>query len=497
MIWHYFPIGMRFPVADFSEETRRACWKVALSAAFASDATGTGLYEACESYDPISQSPVYICIVCYVGIKQSRAAGEKLHSLDALMTRLCLVKPLVQANDLESFGPYPVLAEIDAHGSIRPNENGAAFIPTGTLVPMQQNEGFRLLIASDPMQNDGGSEAFSRVLGTAAADRGFRVKRLPIAEGGEGTVRALIAGCGGRYESVVCNDVNDEQIKMLIGVLPGPVAVIEAADAIGVARITDQTPQIGQRSSFGVGMLIRKTLDLGYRKIWIALGGAQAADLGFGALSALGIRFADADDNTVTPCRDTLSRIATIDRSGMDPRLAQSELTLLYDEDTQLFGEHSVEQDEREYDRLVKMLNGDPYAPGSGAGGGLGFALAAVGGILQAGTEMLLDRIGMGPAIREADFVIVCADSFDTRSIRTGKASAAVAERLSDANRPGCLVVRRLETDPESLLRNYPKLKGVVACIDGEDSSDASIRTVFDRSILPMIGRDVANSSAI
>ena len=142
MIWHYFPIGMRFPVADFSEQTKRACWKIALSAIFASDARETGLYEACETFDPGSQGPVYTCIVCYYGVKQSRPAGKTMQSLDALTARLCLHNPLVQANYLESFGPYPVLAEIDAEGKIHSNENGAAFIPTEPVEPMKPCAGF-------------------------------------------------------------------------------------------------------------------------------------------------------------------------------------------------------------------------------------------------------------------------------------------------------------------------------------------------------------------
>ena len=492
MIWHYFPIGMRFPVADFSEDTRRACWKTALSAAFASDATQTGLYEACESFDPISNSPVYICIICYVGIKQSRAAGEKLHSLDALMSRLCLLRPLVQANDLESFGPYPILAEIDANGTIRPNENGAAFIPTEMPIPMRPNEGFQILILPDSMNGNGGAEGFSRVLGTVAANRGFRVRRLPIADGDEGTVRALIAGSGGRYETVSCEDVNGERVKMLVGVIPGSVAVIEASDAVGNARISEQTPPIGQRSSFGVGALIRKTLDLGYRKIWVALGGVQTFDLGLGALSALGIRFADAEGNAVVPCKETLPRIEHADCTALDPRIAQTELTLLCDEETPLLKKDQIGSGEHEYDRFAQMLGGDPFAPGSGAGGGLGFALASVGGKLQVGAELVFDRIGVGLAMREADFVIIGSDRVDAQSIRSGKAFAVVTERLSDADRPGCLVVRDLRLDSETLLRDCPKLKGVVAYSAGEDAFDASIRGAFERSILPMIGKDIA-----
>lgn len=508
MIWHYFPIGMRFPVSDFSEETKRACWKTAFSAVFASDATQTGLYEACESYDPITQSPVYICIVCYVGIKQSRAAGETLHVLDALMTRLCLYKPLVQANDLESFGPYPILGEIDANGTIRPNEAGAPFILTETPVPMQVSKGFRILIAPDSMKDVCDAERLSRVIGTAAADCGLRVQRMPVADGGEGTVRALVAGTNGRYDTVTCEDLNGDRVKMTVGVIPGPVAVIEAADAVGFSRRAAHTPPIERRSSFGVGMLIRKTLDLGYRRIWIGLGGSLTVDLGLGALHALGVRFTDADGEEISPCPETLSAIGKIDRTGLDPRIAQTELTILYDVTAPLLGQDGalsvfgpqkgaepaqIDAWEHEFARLASVIGGDPHAPGSGAAGGLGFALASIGGRLAKGSDAVLDRIGIGPAIREADFVITGEGSFDKQSIHYEKAPAAVLERLSDADRPGCLFVGRQGIDSSTLLREYPKLKGVAVCPIGDEPFDETIRAAFAKSVLPMIRKDVAN----
>lgn len=508
MIWHYFPIGMRFPVSDFSNETKRACWKEALSAAFASDATQTGLYEACESFDTITQSPVYICIVCYVGIKQSRAAGETLHALDALMTRLCLFKPLIQANDLESFGPYPILGEIDANGAIRPNEAGAAFIPSEPPDPMKSAEGFRILIVPDSMEGVGDAERISRVIGTAASDHGFRIQRLPIADGGRGTVRSLVIGVGGRYETVTCEDLNGDPVKMPVGVIPGPIAVIEAAAPLGFSHKTEPAQPIERRSSIGVGALIRKTLDLGYRKIWIALGGALTVDMGLGALHALGVRFTDADGGAVIPCPETLSKIENIDRTGLDPRIAQTELTLLYDIAAPMFGDtgalkiidprngavpEQIETWECQFARIAPMIGGDPYVPGSGAAGGLGFALASLGGRLVKGTDAILDRIGIGAAIREADFVITGERCFDAHSIRFEKASAAVLERLSDADRPGCLFVETLGLDSASLLRDYPKLKGVAACRIVEETFEETVRAAFEKSVLPMIGKDVAN----
>ena len=470
MIWHYFPIGMRFPVADFSERTKRACWKIALAAVMASDARNTGLYEACESFDPVSQSPVYTCIVCYVGVKQSREAGEKLHVLDALLTRLCLSNPLVQANYLESFGPYPILAQIGEDGVVRPNESGAAFIPTETISPLTVSTGWKILIAPDSMKGVCDAERLTRILGTAAVDHGFKVRRMPVADGGEGTTRSLIAGTGGRAESVVCEDLNGDRVNMTVGVIPGSIAVIDVADAVGFARKKAETPPIERRSSVGVGMLIRKVLDLGYRKIWVGLGGSLTVDLGLGALSVLGIRFLNTEGEAVTPCPEPLAEITEIDREQLDPRIKQTELTLLYDVTAPLLGtdgalrvfgpqkgasQEQIETWDREFARIAGLLGGDPNSLGSGAAGGLGFALASIGGKLESGAERILDRIGMLTALHEADFVITGEGSFDEQSIRFKKAPVAVLDWLSNADRPGCLFVGKLGIDADAFLRAH------------------------------------------
>ncbi len=510
MIWHYFPIGMRFPVTDFSDETKRACWHVALSAICASDPNCTGLYEACEVFDPTVQSPVYTCIVCYYGIKQARAAGKIMQSLDSLMTRLCLCNPLVQANYLESFGPYPILAEIDSQAQYKPDETRAAFLPTELPEAMQTVKGPKLLLAPDSMKGVCDAEKLTRILGEAATDHGFRVRRIPIADGGEGTVRALAAGTGGRLETVQCIDLNGMRVSMNIGVLPGRIAVIEAADAVGFIRKTEQTPPIGQRSSFGVGALVKATLDLGYRKIWVGLGGSLTVDLGLGALAALGMRFYDRDGAAVEVCPDTFSQIERIDRDSLDPRLVQTELTLLYDVTAPLLGAEGAlavfgpqkgatpEQIacwEAEFIRLSALFGGDPDLPGTGAAGGLGFALASIGANLVSGADRISESVRLSAAIRDADFVLTGEGSFDDQSVRFRKAPVAVLERLSENDRPGCLLVGKLGADRDDLLRVRPELKGVVLCPVSDELYEITLRRAFENDVLPMIGKSKSTAS--
>lgn len=295
MIWHYFPIGMRFPVDGFSEDTKRACWRIALSAAFASDAKGTGLYEACEPFDPVSNGPVYTCIVCYAGIRQARAAGKTMHGLDRLTARLCLYDSLVQANYLESFGPYPVLAAIDDAGAIVPEEAGA-FLPTEKVEPMRQNAGETLLVAL--ASETGDAERMTRALGTLAADEGFRVRRLPLACGGRGTQNALLCARGGRIDSVSIETADGTKEKRTVGVIPGPIAVIEADERTAA-------------------QLVSKTLDLGMRRILLASDDAVELD------------------------------------PALDERLSETELVLLHGDEAAVLDRIGLKSAAKDADRIV------------------------------------------------------------------------------------------------------------------------------------------------
>lgn len=247
MIWHYFPIGFRFPVKDFSDETKRACWEIALSALYAGDPKGMTLYDAQELYDYGSNGPVYQCIACSYGIKQSRAMGKLLYSLDRLMPHLCSHTPFMQANALESFGPFAELGKIDDAGVLCPEEAGAALFNGLLFEPMAQNDGMRLLIVSDA-QN---AETCTRMLGIAAADLGLRVQRMQLSDGGLNLVRALVTERNGRYETVAFTNADGERQTETIGILPHGIAILETA---GKDKET-------------VNLLLEKVHDLGYRDI--------------------------------------------------------------------------------------------------------------------------------------------------------------------------------------------------------------------------------------
>ena len=219
MIWRYFPIGMRFPVKDFSDESKRACWRTAISALIAAGGNGASLYDAEETFDFGTGGSVYTCIACFYGIKQSRAVAKKLYALDALMSTLCLHHPFVQANYLESYGPYPILGKLNETCDIESTEAGASLLPKSAM-PMQPNSGMKLLIASESIRDDIPAEALTRAIGIEASGHGFRLQRIPLANVSRGLVRSLVTALNGRYETVSYMWNDGEHAASTIGVLP-------------------------------------------------------------------------------------------------------------------------------------------------------------------------------------------------------------------------------------------------------------------------------------
>ena len=249
MIWHYFPIGFRFPVNDFSDETKEKCWRITTSALLASGGTDVMLYDAQENYDYGSDGPVYTCIACFYGVKQSRAVAKKLYSLDALMTELCLLHPFVQANYLESFGPYPILGKLGETAIEEITDAGKPFMPD-KIAAMDTNAGLRILIAAESCAPRTSSERLSVSIGRKAASLGFRVVRKLLPCGETDVVRALVTAGNGRFDTVPLTDSDGNRITETIGILPSNRTVIEADD-----RIEE---------------IIVKTLDLGFRRFLIA-----------------------------------------------------------------------------------------------------------------------------------------------------------------------------------------------------------------------------------
>ncbi len=199
----------------------------------------------------------------------------------------------------------------------------------------------RVVVAPDSFK---GSLSALRV--AEAMERGIRtvfpeaeVLKVPIADGGEGTVEALVAATGGRVEHAAVRGPLGEPVRALWGVLgDGQTAVVEMAAVSGLPLVPEARRDPRVTTTFGTGELMRAALDAGLSKLVIGIGGSATNDGGAGMARALGIRFLDASGRELPDGGAALSRLDRIDLSGLDPRLARAEILVACDVDNPLTG---------------------------------------------------------------------------------------------------------------------------------------------------------------
>jgi glycerate kinase len=299
------------------------------------------------------------------------------------------------------------------------------------------------------------------------------VRRCPMADGGEGTLDAVLAASGGRgtRAAVTVHGAGGAPVAAGYGVLghaDAAVAVLEVAQVVPITDPAAMRVAVAERDTRGVGELIRTLFDRGLRRFMIGLGGSSTNDGGAGMLAALGMRLLDAAGQPVPPTPAGLARLATVDAGGLDPRLAASSITIMSDVNNPLCGERGataifgpqkgVTADEvarfdagiANFAGLAEAATGGRAAsrPGAGAAGGLGFALQLVGGEFRSGAAVVADLIGLDRALAGADWAITGEGRSDAQTL-LAKAPFVVAQRARAARVPTTLVSGAV--DPASL----------------------------------------------
>ncbi len=346
----------------------------------------------------------------------------------------------------------------------------------------------KFVFASDSFKGTLSSAEIGAMLceSARAAFPGCDCRSVTMADGGEGSVAAVLSAAGGRTVPVRAHDPLGGAVDAFYGVTDGGCAVIETAAASGLTLIDEARRDIRAASSYGTGELIAHALDAGYADITLALGGSATNDGGAGAMAALGARFLDADGRTLAPNGASLRRIASIDLSHMHPRLAHARFTAMCDVNSPLTGPlgatmtygpqkgastpallGELEAGMENYARVLRRAfpGRDVEFPGAGAAGGLGAACALfLGAALKPGAEAVLDLTGFDMLLRGADLAVTGEGRADAQSVR-GKAVAAVAARCKKAGVPlialvgsagpgadallGCGVTKLLEVTPD------------------------------------------------
>lgn len=321
----------------------------------------------------------------------------------------------------------------------------------------------KIVIASDSFKGSNSSLAVaSRIeTGIRKVFPDADVAKIAIADGGEGTVDAMIAGAGGHLVQTRVIGPLGEEIESFYGILDSGDAVIEMAAASGLPLVPPSRRDPRLTTTFGTGQLIRQAMDAGVRRVYIGIGGSATNDGGVGMAQALGVSFRDASGTELGHGGAALAGLAAIDASGIDPRLKDTEIIVSCDVNNPLCGDRGasaifgpqkgatpdmvtqLDDALRHYASVVRQQLGIDVAdtPGAGGAGGLGYGLLAfTRSVLRPGIEIVLDVCGFDDKAADADLVITGEGRIDAQSVM-GKVPVGVGKRAKKLNLPVLAIV--------------------------------------------------------
>ena len=316
----------------------------------------------------------------------------------------------------------------------------------------------KMLFASDSFKGSLTSMETAELLTKAAQEVFGDVDcvSISVADGGEGTVDALLSAAGGAKIHASVHGPLMEEHNAIYGKLDDKRAVIEMAAASGLTLVPADKRDPSLTTTYGTGELLRDALNKGFEEIFITIGGSATNDGGMGCGRALGIRFLDAEGRELEGAGKDLEKVRSIDVLGLDPRLKKVRLTVMCDVTNPLCGESGatrtfaqqkgatpqmigeLERGMQNYrDVLKKQFGKDPdQIPGAGAAGGLGALLLIIlGGEMKSGIETVLDLNDFDKHLQGAKLVITGEGRTDWQSA-CGKVLQGVGERAKKAGVP-------------------------------------------------------------
>lgn len=227
MIWHYFPVGMRFPVPDFTEATKRRCWELALSALVSADPSNVKLYEAESENGIYGFGREYLCILCFAPIAQSRNCVRRFWCMPRLLAHLTLDRPFLQANALEIFGDFTHLGTTQEDGTIlcenKEHELFGTRLPKSGLAVMEQTAVTLFGTSGDPAEDHRAQFG----LLCRAAERNLGADRILLPNPKHGMCYAMVASTGGRFDRVPVSAADGTIHSLCAGILPNGWTVFD------------------------------------------------------------------------------------------------------------------------------------------------------------------------------------------------------------------------------------------------------------------------------
>lgn len=335
--------------------------------------------------------------------------------------------------------------------------------------------------------------------GIYRADAEAKVEVRPLADGGEGTVDALVQGMNGSLRKVRVTGPLGEKVDAAYGIIEEEkMAVIEMSAAAGITLVPDEKKNPLFTTTYGVGEMIRDAIEKGCRKFVVGIGGSATNDGGIGMLQALGYDFLDSKGNAVPYGAKGLEALAEIRKELVLPELAQCEFKVACDVTNPLCGSlgasavygpqkgatpemvREMDQWLADYAKLAANCSerADAEHPGTGAAGGLGFAfLTFTNAVLESGIKIVLEETKLEQYIQDADIVITGEGRLDGQTAM-GKAPVGVAKLAGKYKIPvlafaGSVTEDAGKCNEEGIHAFFPILRGITTLEDAMDAENA------------------------
>ncbi|MCX7642652.1 MAG: glycerate kinase [Armatimonadetes bacterium] len=340
----------------------------------------------------------------------------------------------------------------------------------------------RLVIAPDSFKGSASAKEVAQAIadGLKVAFSGAEFDLVPMADGGEGTVEALVAATGGKTIAKRVTGPLGELVDAFFGILgDGETAAIEMAAAAGLHLVPPEKRNPLVTTTYGVGELIKAALDSGCKRVIVGIGGSATNDGGAGMAQALGAKLLDENGNEIGFGGGELGKLARIDISTLDSRLKETEILVACDVTNPLTGPNGasavygpqkgatpemvklLDENLRHYAEIIRRDLGVEveHVPGAGAAGGLGAGLMAFcQARLKRGVEIVVQAVGLEERVQKADLVITGEGKIDFQT-GFGKVPYGVAQVAKRYNKPVIAIAGQLGEGSEKC-RNW----GIDAC---------------------------------
>ncbi|WP_042269509.1 glycerate kinase [Paraburkholderia heleia] len=351
-----------------------------------------------------------------------------------------------------------------------------------------------IVIAPDSFKGslsaDGVAAAIAEGIRRVRADADIRIR--PMADGGEGTLDAMLS-MGGERRVLTVQGAAGPKRDAAVGLLHDGSAIVETAEIVGITDPVGMSVPVDARSTRGMGEAIRALLDEGVRRFYVALGGSSTNDAGAGLLAGLGLQLFDAAGKLLEPTPQALAHVARVDVSGLDERLREASFVGMSDVDNPLTGEHGatavfgpqkgvtpgqVAPIDAALGRFADLLEAAlgrrvRDEAGSGAAGGLGFALRMLGASFEPGAEVVARTIGLDEALERADWLITGEGRSDVQTLH-GKAPFIACRHAAAAGVPATLLSGAV--DAAALPRLAEHFSGCFSPAPGPITLETAIR---------------------